>query len=277
MEYDIIDRTLMMIFLLETCNLSCPHCVRDDEPMDTGYRLTSRQLLECLRDCDRLETIEWVHFSGGEPTLWREGERDLVDLLVDISNAGFEPGFTTNGVLMEDAAYCHDLLGRYFARADRPLRLYLSIDTFHRNFEPETGRAASLDNVVRFRGSMPAGQEGLLRVTALTVISRSEESLLPEGMTDHYGTLGVPFVFVPLRPKGRARALASLCPDEGSDRMEDLGAYGRFRRLGRPRDPDASANLVLIGSDYYLPDPWRKVGRLGALPEDLVAAYSDSH
>ena len=99
MEYDIIDRTLMMIFLLETCNLSCPHCVRDDEPMDTGYRLTSRQLLECLRDCDRLETIEWVHFSGGEPTLWREGERDLVDLLVDISNAGFEPGFTTNGVL----------------------------------------------------------------------------------------------------------------------------------------------------------------------------------
>jgi len=95
----VLDKTLIMIFLLEECNNDCPHCVRTDEPMLPGYKLYSEQLKICLEDCKKLESIEWVHFSGGEPTIWREGALGLVDLLIAISDAGFDPGFTTNGII----------------------------------------------------------------------------------------------------------------------------------------------------------------------------------
>jgi MoaA/NifB/PqqE/SkfB family radical SAM enzyme len=97
MEIKIGDKSLMMIFLLEECNFSCDHCVREDEPMHPGYKLSFEQLKMCLSDCHSLQSIEWVHFSGGEPTLWTDGKRDMVDLLIEISRAGFEPGFITNG------------------------------------------------------------------------------------------------------------------------------------------------------------------------------------
>ena len=45
--------------------------------MDPGYQLSFRQLQLCLSDCRGLKSITWVHFSGGEPTLWTEANRDL--------------------------------------------------------------------------------------------------------------------------------------------------------------------------------------------------------
>ena len=80
MTVRITDTSLMMLFLLEECNFACPHCVRDEEPMPPGYRLTFEQLRACLRDCRGLPSVSWVHFSGGEPTLWEEAGLDLVDL-----------------------------------------------------------------------------------------------------------------------------------------------------------------------------------------------------
>jgi MoaA/NifB/PqqE/SkfB family radical SAM enzyme len=274
-EFNITDRSLMMIFLLEACNFSCKHCVREDEPMALGYKLSFEQLELCLADCHNLPQVKWVHFSGGEPTLWTDGQRDLPDLLVEISQAGFEPGFTTNGSNFEDYDKCRDLLQKYVERADQPLNLYLSIDTFHNNFDVEKGRSTSLDNVVKFKGNMSPERRKLLNVTVISVISKAPSSLLPDEMIEHYSALGVRFNFTPLQPKGKARSFAQLCPDPGSDKPEDLGAYYRFRSQ-EPLDNTAkSSNLVLIGNDYYLPDPWRKVGSLGKLPEEIINAYLD--
>jgi molybdenum cofactor biosynthesis enzyme MoaA len=276
MELHIADRSLMMVFLLEECNLSCAHCVREEEPMPSGYRLEHEQLTGCLADCASLESVRWVHFSGGEPTLWHEGELDLADLLLEIDRAGFAPGFTTNGVLLEDLERCRDLLGRVLPRIGRPLRLYLSIDTFHRNFDASTGRARCLDNVIVCTSSMPGAAGRMLDLNVLTVVSRDASSLLPDGMVEHYSDLGADFVFTPLKRKGLARSMAHLCPDLGSDRPEDLGAYHRYRPERLPEgDYGAVANMVLIGEDYYLPDPWRKIASLGHLPPELALAYSN--
>jgi uncharacterized radical SAM superfamily Fe-S cluster-containing enzyme len=130
---EVADPSLMMIFVIEECNFVCPHCVREEEPMEPGYRLTFEQLELCLEDCRALRSVSWVHFSGGETTLWSDGERDLVDLLLEIANAGFTPGFTTNGSLFESYTACWDFFRRYVDGSTTPLRLYLSVDTFHRN------------------------------------------------------------------------------------------------------------------------------------------------
>jgi MoaA/NifB/PqqE/SkfB family radical SAM enzyme len=267
MKINNIDKTLMMIFLLEECNFSCDHCVRSDEPMDQGYRLTFQQLNNCLTDCRELQTIKWVHFSGGEPTLWTESDFDLVDLLLAISRAGFEPGFTTNGSYFIDQNKCEDLFNRYMAESNKPLHLYLSIDYFHQNFDINRGRATCLDNVIESLGNMPLKKTKLIDITTIVVISKDPGSVLPAHMINHYKSMGVKFNFIPLGFKGKAKAFGHLCPEPDSDKLGDLGAYQQFRQKQKPTKP--KSNLVLIGDNYYLPEPWRRVAVVGQVNSDL--------
>jgi molybdenum cofactor biosynthesis enzyme MoaA len=228
-----IDKSLMMIFLLEECNFSCNHCVREDEPMPIGYKLSFEQLKLCLSDCRKLETVEWVHFSGGEPTLWREGELDLADLLIEISKAGFDPGFTTNGSYFIDYRKCSELFQKYFNSANKRLRLYISIDTFHQNFDFQKGRAESLDNVIKYKLALPSEMKKLLNIIVVSAISKDSKSLLPNEMIEHYQSLGLTFLFIPLRAVGKAKSLSHLCPNLESDKQEELGAYYRFYQKKR--------------------------------------------
>jgi len=280
MEIEIDDKSLMMIFLLEECNFTCACCVREDEPMDPDYKLSFGQLQSCLSDCRSLESICWVHFSGGEPTLWTERDRDLVDLLLEIAKAGFTPGFTTNGSFFVDYSRCQQFFGKYVDGSIMPLRVYLSIDTFHHNFDVEKGRAQSLDNVIKCKQELPPAKADLLNIAVIAVISKDFKSLLPSEMIGHYESQGIAFSFIPLIPRGKAKSLSHLCPDLSSDNPEDLGAYQRFHHKESRKKRDETKNqhradyIVLIGDDYYFADPWRKVAQLGHLPDTIIRAYS---
>ena len=270
-----ITKSMMMIFLLEECNFSCPHCVREDEPMHPGYKLSFEQLQLCLSDCRRLGSVHSIQFSGGETTLWTEGNRDLTDVLVEVSRAGFSPGFTTNGSLFVDYTKCRDFFQKYVDAATTPLHAYLSIDTFHGNFDVERGRCQSLDSVLKYKSSMRSHKRDLLNITPMAVVSKDSNSLLPDEMIRHYETLGVPFGIIPLAPEGKAKSLAHLCPDLSSDKPEDLGAYYRFRPKQPQKKPTETQHMVLIGDDYYLHKPkWRIVAQLGHLPDTMLRAYS---
>lgn len=280
MKIEIKDKSLMMIFLLEECNFTCAHCGREDEPMDPGYKLSFDQLQQCLSDCRNLESISWVHFSGGEPTLWREKKRDLIDLLTEIANAGFTPGFTSNGSFFVNYERCHEFFARYFYDSTMPLRLYFSIDTFHKNFDPKKGRAKSLDNIIKLKNELPKEKADLLDIFVIVIVSKDFNSLLPEEMIKYYRSLGIKFNFVPLYPMGRAKSFSHLCPDLDSDNPEDLGVYRRFHKKESRKKPDDTKNLlrtdhiILISDDYYFSDPWHMVGRLGHLPDEIIRAYA---
>ncbi len=276
MTIEILDKSLMMIFLQEECNFSCAHCLREEEPMWPGYKLSFEQLQQCLADCHYLESIDWVHFSGGEPTLWTDGNHDLVDLLLTISQAGYIPGFTSNGSFFVDYKRCHGFFRKYFDGSTMPLRVYFSIDTFHRNFDPEKGRAQCLDKILKFKQEMPEAKRDLLSISVITVISKDEKSLLQDEMVSRYESLGVSFGFIPLFLKGKAKSFKHLCPDLSSDNPEDLGAYQRYHQKRKPKKQGAVNHIILIGDDYYFDDPWRNVGRLGDLPDTILHTYSKS-
>lgn len=268
------DKSLMMIFLLEECNFSCNHCVREDEPMAPGYKLSFEQLKKCLSDCNKLESIEWVHFSGGEPTLWTDGNRNLTDLLIEISKADFEPGFTTNGSFFINYKECNDFFQKYINNANKPMRLYLSIDTFHNNFDVEKGRAESLDNVIKCKNNMPTEKTELIKIVLIVVISKDSKSLLPNEMIDYYKSFGVEFNFIPLGFKGKAKSNSHLCPNLDSDNPEEMGVYYQFHQ--KKKKQELARNIVLIGNDYYLPDPWIKIAALGDLPKNIIDIYKTS-
>jgi MoaA/NifB/PqqE/SkfB family radical SAM enzyme len=276
MTIEILDKSLMMIFLQEECNFSCAHCLREEEPMWPGYKLSFEQLQQCLADCHYLESINWVHFSGGEPTLWTDGKHDLADLLLTISMAGFTPGFTSNGSFFVDYNRCYDFFKKYFDGSSMPLRVYFSIDTFHGNFNKDSGRAECLDNILKFKQEMPDAKRDLFNISVITVISKDEKSLLPDEMVSRYESLGVSFAFIPLYLKGKAKSFKHLCPDLSSDNPDDLGAYYRYHKKRTPKKPGEVYHIILIGDDYYFDDPWRKVARLGDLPDTILRTYSKS-
>jgi len=292
MSIEIVNKSFMMIFLLEECNFACPHCVREDEPMDIGYRLSFRQLQSCLSDCRTLGSIRTVHFSGGETTLWQEGELDLVDLLIEIAGAGFTPGFISNGSSFHEYERGYEFFRRYTEVTSVPLRFYLSIDTFHDNFSPEAGRARSLDNVLRCKRDLPGSAGDLLgEPQVVVVVSKDCASLLPDEMVAHYQSQGVHFGFGPLRYTGKARSLRNVCPELDSDDPGELGAYQRYAPEHRHKPPEHDAHRVsadypiLIGDDYYVhigigderrDHQWRKVAKLGQLPDAIVRAYAES-
>lgn len=248
--------------------------------MAQGYKFTFSRLQACLSDCRKLEGISWVHFTGGEPTLWKEKNLRLIDLLLEIAKAGFIPGFTSNGSFFVDYGKCRDFFAGYANTSAMPLRVYLSIDTFHRNFNPEKGRARSLDNVMKCKQELSPASADQLNISVIATISRDFDSVLPDEMIRYYESLGVNFGFVPLFPIGRAKAFSHLCPDLGSDNPKDLGAYRRFCRKDDRRRRAESGNrhraefINLIGDDYYFTNPWRKVARLNHLPDAIISAYS---
>jgi len=289
MAIEITDESFLMIFLLEKCNFSCPHCIRGDEPMGAGYKLSFQQFQSCLAECRTLRNLRRVHFSGGETTLWREGNLDLVDLLLEIARSGFTPGFISNGSSFLQYERCYDFFKRYVEVSQMPLRFYLSIDTFHNNFDPESGRAQSLDNVLRCKRDLPANAGDLLgEPEVVVVVSKDSVSLLPVEMINHYQALGVRFSFVPLQYGGKARSIRDLCPELDKD---DLGAYQRYAPAYRRNYSTHNAQGViadypiLIGDNYFVHigidddsrnQKWRKIAKLGHLPEVIKNMSSDS-
>jgi len=276
-DIDIRDKYYVMVFLLEECNFDCAHCVREDEPMEPGYKLSFEQHGRFLADCRDLKSVRWVEHSGGETTLWTDGKLDLTDILIAEAEAGLEPGLTSNGSLFVDPAICRDFFQTYFSSASMPLRVYLSIDVFHRNYDAQKGRCPSLDNVLSYREDMPAQQRGLLNIIPLTYVTREPSSVLPEEMRHHYRERGAPFRVLPVRPVGKARSFAHLCPELNSDSPEKLGAYYPFRPDPPRRTGSKASNLILIGNDYFLSEPeWHAIGRLGELPQAVIETYAGS-
>ena len=78
-----------VLFITNQCNLSCSHCsVYDHEhPTVKSYEQIKEELLYSYKLGSR-----FVDFEGGEPTLWRDGDRRLNDLIDLAHEIGF---FTT--------------------------------------------------------------------------------------------------------------------------------------------------------------------------------------
>lgn len=82
------------------CNLRCEHCSikanreRIPPPHSIGYESAVEEMQSLYDEGARI-----LFFEGGEPTLWRDGPRDLSDLIRAGREIGyFVIGYTTNGV-----------------------------------------------------------------------------------------------------------------------------------------------------------------------------------
>jgi MoaA/NifB/PqqE/SkfB family radical SAM enzyme len=84
-----------VIFITDKCNLRCRHCsiYAANNTITKKYKQIKKELEYCYNQGSR-----FVDFEGGEPTLWRDGDKKLNDLLDLAREIGFfSVTVTTNG------------------------------------------------------------------------------------------------------------------------------------------------------------------------------------
>jgi organic radical activating enzyme len=246
----------MGVSLLHKCNFNCEHCGyiyvgdAEDHIIRPGYRLTWDQILTAIRDCASLEHSYWnMNYTGGEPTLWKEDGKDMVDVLVATAKGGALPTYNTNGSYFCDYDKCYNFFHRYLDSTDVPLKTFVSMDKFHKNYDQEKGRAKSLDTMLRVFDTYPEEQRMLLSIHVVIIVTKDPSSSLPEEMKNHYGSRGIAFGDFPMLNIGKAKSLKDQLPD-----------FPGFTPPPRKAE-DGPPGAVLVGDDYYLGD--KKIGKLG--------------
>jgi organic radical activating enzyme len=250
---------VMGVSLLYKCNFSCEHCGyiyigdAEDHIIRPGYRLTWDQVLTAIQDCVSLEGSYWnVNYTGGEPTLWKEDGKDLVDILIATANAGQLPTYNTNGSYFDDYDRCYEFFHRYVDKSKTHLKTFISMDKFHKNYNQETGRAKSLDNLTKVFETLPERKRELLSAHVVIIVTKDPNSSLPEEMKKYYGSKGVTFGDFPMLKIGKAKNF-----------QEDLFAdFPGFKPPPR-KEEDGPPGAVLVGDDYYLGN--KKIGKLGRM------------
>lgn len=89
----------LRISLTSGCNLACTYCVPQGSPVvkTPGHSLSARQFAVLVEKIHRVNPLDSVRLTGGEPLLYRE----LPYLTEAITDMGIEVGMTTNALLLK--------------------------------------------------------------------------------------------------------------------------------------------------------------------------------
>ena len=249
---------IMGVSLLHKCNFNCEHCGyiyvgdAEDHIIRPGYRLSWNQIETAISECTSLKDSYWnLNYTGGEPTLWEEDDKDLVDILVATANAGALPTYNTNGSYFYDYDQTYSFFHKYIDNADTPLKTFISMDKFHKNYDQETGRAKSLDNILKVLETFPDDKRSLLPTHVVIIVTKDPDSSLPEEMQQHYGSMGITFGDFPMLDIGKAKSL--------KDQLPEFSGYPPMP----VKEGGGPPVLVLVGDDYYIGNT--RTGKLGRM------------
>jgi len=239
---------VMGISLLHKCNFNCEHCGyiyignNEDHIIKPGYKLTWQQVDTAITESAEIEDTIWnLNYTGGEPTLWKDDGKDFVDILIKSADSGAAPSYNTNGSYFDDLEKCREFFTRYLENTDVPLRTFISMDKFHKNYDEEKGRAKSLDNVIKVLSEFPEEKKKLLETHVIIIVTKEPNSSLPDEMKEYYGQYGITFGDFPMMPIGKAKDIADQLPEKQPD----------FSKM-RERRGKGPGTVVLVGDEYFL-------------------------
>lgn len=216
------------------CNKDCTACLRPPELR--RHRLSYEGFSAYLADLAVLargRRLSYQFVTGGEPTIWRDGERDVTDLLAELTaiDAIGTIAMPTNGKLFEDRATARDFIARLARKLTRPIVVGVSVAGYQHNLDE--GECAALENLLALR------EEAAGKVLPIALVTLAVEDETYELLCAAFPNL---FKRVTaLAPLGGAAEMREACPSLslGSSDKSTLGAFWpHFRK-------DACAKLKL--------------------------------
>jgi hypothetical protein len=226
--------------ITSACNKRCKTCLRPsgEKPFCLSKPIFS-QYLGDLRRLSNSYDIKYQFVTGGEPTLWRDGDQDIVDILIACRGLEFMGLVTmpTNGRRFEGRVFAREFVERLSARTASPSIVGISIASYQGNL---TGAGCvALDNLLA-ASSQPGSQ-----VIPIVLVTLSNKD-------DTFQTLDAIYPNVAKRvtalaPLGIARSAEADCPSlylHHNDKST-LGSFlPHFQR-------DVMGKLRLSESDFF--------------------------
>lgn len=219
---------LLILVVTDKCNLDCFYC----ESKNSGrYHMSFRQVQEALASSFKRGCRSLV-VTGGEPTLWRDGGKDLDDLV----GAAFETGYVdvsvyTNGTNPLSSSRC-----KYIVTIDGTREIHNSI------------RNGSYDLILR-----NIRLSGSSDIFAAVTISRSNAARLEE-MIDGISREGV-FRSITFNLLTHCPEIVRLHGFTGSERTAVLDWIWDLKKKGYPVYFSRAAYRAMRANDWKRPIP----------------------
>ncbi|MCP4601985.1 MAG: 4Fe-4S cluster-binding domain-containing protein [Proteobacteria bacterium] len=211
--------------ITDACNKKCRACLR--MPISNKHRLKYDKYKMYLRDLVRVSKthkIEYQFITGGEPTIWKDRNRDITDILASLDELKLVKTVTmpTNGKLFENRDTARDLLKRISERIDSYIMVGISVAKYQENFN-ENGCEA-LENIVS------VCEDPQVKIMPLALVTLSTDDDTSERLYAQY-----PYVFqrvTALAPLGGGSDMSEECPSislSGNDKSSAGAFLPHFR------------------------------------------------
>ncbi len=202
------------------CNKNCSACLRSANT--NAYKVTKPSFMKYLDDLMTASDqyrIAFQFVTGGEPTIWKDSDMNIRDILTRLANLGFIDMITmpTNGKVFEDINYTRDFFSEVSAGLDKNMIVGVSIAEYQENLT-ETGYIA-LDNLVT------VSREQGMKFTPVIMLTLSSDDDIDRKVDKLYP--GLMKRIVPLAPLGNATDMTEEVPSLSlaNNDKSTLGTY----------------------------------------------------
>jgi hypothetical protein len=225
--------------LTDACNKNCTACLRS--PDATKHTLSFDDFQAYLGDLRRLSEryrIKHQFITGGEPTLWKDGDKDMVDILAAVKATGIVDTVTmpTNGKVFEDIHVARDLARRISSRIEGSVIVGVSIAGYQKNLDGNGCEA--LDNL------LTVCREPGIKLVTIALVTLASIDHTSETLSRIYPAVSQRVT--PLAPMGKATVMKDACPClslAGNDKST-VGSYlPHFRK-------DVTKKLGVSDADF---------------------------
>ncbi|HOI75449.1 MAG TPA: radical SAM protein [Syntrophales bacterium] len=219
---------LLILVVTDTCNLDCFYC----ESKNSGrYHMSFLQVREALASSFRRGCRTLV-VTGGEPTLWRDGGKNLDDLIGAAFDAGYvDVSVYTNGTNPLSSRRC-----KYIVTIDGTREIHNSI------------RSGSYDRILRNIRTSASSE-----IYAAVTVSRSNAACLEEiihGMAREGVFRSITFNLLTHCPE-----IVRLHGFAGSERTAVLDRIWDLKKKGYPVYFSRAAYRAMRANDWKRPIP----------------------
>ena len=222
-----------MIFLTlpltTACNNNCSYCQRPPiaKKNHSYHSMSFSEITHVLSDAKKFsksyDEIE-IKLTGGESTLWNEGSKDIKDVMFACIDHDLPFSLVSNGIYFSNKKKADFFFKHYFAKTNTKLSIFITVDSWHNNFNPTNNTCPALDNIISIEKILFPKQ---ISLTVQSTFSKQNTPNLSYNFIEKYQQLGVNFMINPFLPWGMGRNMSDLSPtlDLSNVNKKTLGAY----------------------------------------------------
>ena len=228
-----MDKQILIMELTSYCNSNCEDCLRAGMN-DQNYMLPYDSIIKALNEIKSFSSnfkFFELKLSGGEPTIWKDDKYDITDVISECEKRSLIFSLISNGKVFKEYEYCKDFFKKLKDKNVHKLKIYITIDNFHKNYHGINNKI--LDNLLKIRESFD------LDIYVQSTVTKQKKDNLSDEFIDKYFKNDIKFIMNPLLPWGKGEKLTEVVPYlnlNNNDKIE-LGDYSKyFYILGKSKN-----------------------------------------